>query len=66
MVGRGTDRVEELIDNILERVILRLNPEPVIPCEAVTNNKAAQDVIRANDTDHPEGKERQGNSESQE
>ena len=65
-MGRGTDRVEELIDNILERVILGLNTEPVIPGEAVTNNKAAQDVIRADYTDHSERKECQGNTESQE
>jgi hypothetical protein len=47
-------------------MVLWLNSEPVIPCEAVAYNKAAQDVIGADDTDHSEGKERQGNSESQE
>jgi len=47
-------------------MILGLNTEPVIPGEAVTNNKAAQDVIRADDSNHSERKERQGNSESQE
>jgi hypothetical protein len=47
-------------------MILRLDSEPVIPCEAVAYNKAAQYVIGADDADHSEGKERQGNTKSQE
>lgn len=61
-----TDRVKKLIDNILERMILRLDPEPVIPGEAVSDNKAAQNVIRADDADHSQREECQGNTESQE
>jgi hypothetical protein len=37
---KWTDRIEELIDDILERMVLRLYAKPVIPGEAVSNNKA--------------------------
>jgi hypothetical protein len=65
-VRTGTDRVQQLINYILKRVILRLNTKPVIPCEAVADDKAAQDVVRAEYTHYAQGEEGERHSKSQE
>ena len=57
--GQITDRIKELIDNVLKRVILRMDTEPIIPGKAVADHKAAQDVVRANDANHSESEERE-------
>ena len=40
-----TYRVEKLINYVLKRVIFRLLPEPVVPCETVANDETTQYVI---------------------
>jgi hypothetical protein len=62
--GAGwTYRGEELIDDVLESVILRLHPEPIVPREAVADDETAENIVRAKDADHAEGEEGEGDSE---
>jgi hypothetical protein len=42
-----TYRGKKLVDDILEGVIFCLDAEPIVPCEAVADDEAAEDVIRA-------------------
>jgi hypothetical protein len=46
-------------------MVLRLNSEPVIPGEAVAHDKAAQNVVRAQNSYYTKGEEGEGHSESQ-
>jgi hypothetical protein len=60
---RGTYRGKKLINDILKGVVFRLDPEPVIPSEAVADDEAAEDVVRAEYTDDAESEEGQGDAE---
>jgi hypothetical protein len=62
--GAGwTYRGEELIDDVLESVILRLHREPIVPREAVADDETTENIVRAKDADHAEGEEGEGHSE---
>jgi hypothetical protein len=58
-------RVHELINDILERVILRLFAKPIIPSERVPDYKTAQDIVRAYDAHDSEGEKGEGDPEGE-
>jgi hypothetical protein len=60
---KGTYRGKKLINDILKGVIFRLDPEPIIPSEAVADDGAAEDVARAEYADDAESEEGQGDAE---
>ncbi len=47
-------------------MIFRLDAKPVIPGECVADDETAEDVVGSQDTDNPEGEERQGDTEGEE
>jgi hypothetical protein len=55
-----THTIEQIVNHILERMIFRFFPEPIIPCKAVAHDEATQDIVRAEYTDYAEGKESEG------
>jgi hypothetical protein len=44
-------------------MILRLNPEPVVPRERVAHDKATQDVVRPQDTDDAKSQKGEADAE---
>ena len=46
-------------------MVLRLDPEPVVPCEAVADDEAAQNVVRANDADYAQREEGESDAEGE-
>lgn len=60
---RCTYTAEKLINDILERVILRLQPEPIIPRKGIPSDKASQDIVRAENAYDTENEECQRDTE---
>jgi hypothetical protein len=64
--ARRTHRIEQIINDVLKRMILRLDPEPVVPSKAIPHDEAAQDIVRADDPNNAKGEEGQSYPESEE
>ena len=58
-----TYTAQQLVNHILERMIFRFQPEPIIPCERITGNEAGEDVVIAHDTDDAEDEKGEGDAE---
>jgi hypothetical protein len=55
-----------LVDHVLECVFLCLNAIGIVPGQRVARDEAAQNVVRADDADHAEGEECEGNAKGEE
>lgn len=58
----ATYRVKQRVNALLERLLLRLKTEKVVPCHGISEDEAAEDVVRADHTHHAEGEEGDGNA----
>jgi hypothetical protein len=47
-------------------MVFRLFPEPIVPCEAVPHDEAAQDIVRPEDPDNAQREECEGDAECEE